>query len=95
MLYIEVTDITYAEEILNAAGFDIFVDSSDYWAAQFGPSVVGTATIMMPVTAGNFYVLFVNPADIDGEGYSVINGTISYKIWSTVDFELEEVSVGQ
>ena len=95
MLYIEVTDITYAEEILNAAGFDISVDSSDYWATQFGASVVGTATIMMPVTAGNFYVLFVNPADIDGEDCSVINGTISYKIWSTVECELKEVSIGQ
>ena len=95
MLYIEVTDITYAEEILNAAGFDIFVDSSDYWAAQFGPSVVGTATIMMPVTAGNHYVIFVNPADIDGEDYSVINGTITYKIWSTVECDLEEVSIGE
>ena len=95
MLYIEVTDITYAEEILNAAGFDVYVDSSDYWAREFGASVVGTATIMMPVTAGNFYALFVNPADIDGEDYSVINGTISYKIWSTVECELQEVSVGE
>lgn len=56
---------------------------------------MGTATIMMPVTAGNFYVLFVNPADIDGEGYSAINGTISYKIWSSVECELKEVSIGQ
>ena len=95
ILYIQVTDITWAEEVLNEKGFHIGVESSDYWERELDAQAVGTLTVVLPVKAGIDYILFVNPADINDEVCTVINGTISYKIWSTVDFELEEVSVGE
>lgn len=95
ILYIQVTDITWAEEILNEKGFHIGVESSNYWERELDAQAVGPQTVILPVKAGIDYILFVNPADLDAEGCTVINGTISYKIWSTVECELKEVSIGE
>ena len=95
-LYIQVTNVTYSEDITDEAGFRVEFQSPDYWLSQMEDIiVVGTGTVMVPVSAGDQLVVYVNPADISADGSELIHGTITYKIWSTVECELEEVQLGE
>lgn len=92
-IYIEVTDITFDDEIYGEGGFCIAFDGS-YWIWQMDDiSKVGPGVVMVSIPAGEDMVVAVNPADI-GEDYADwVYGTISYKIWSDVECELVQGSV--
>ena len=95
-LYIQVTNVTYSEDINDEAGFRVEFQYPDYWLGQMEDiDVVGTGTVMVPVSAGDQLVVYVNPADISADGSELIHGTITYKIWSTMECELEEVQLGE
>ena len=94
-IYIEVTDVTFEDELYGQGGFCIAFDGS-YWVYQWDEVYkVGTGVVMIPVPADENVVLFVNPADINDEGFDWAYGTISYKIWSDVDCELVQGSTGE
>ena len=56
---------------------------------------VGTGTVMIPVSAGEDVILFVNPADVCEDYVDSVFGTISYKVWSDVECELVQGGIGE
>ena len=94
-LYIEVTDVTFDYELCGKGGFCIEFEGS-YWVMQWDAVYkVGTGTVMIPVSAGEDVILFVNPADVCEDYVDSVYGTISYKVWSDVECELVQGGVGE
>ena len=94
-LYIEVTDVTFENELDGQGGFCIEFEGS-YWVMQWDAVYkVGTGTVMIPVSAGEDVILFVNPADVCEDYVDSVYGTISYKVWSDVECELVQGGVGE
>ena len=94
-LYIEVTDVTFEYESAGKGGFCIEFEGS-YWVMQWDVVYkVGTGTVMIPVSAGEDVILFVNPADVCEDYVDSVNGTISYKVWSDVECELVQGGIGE
>ena len=94
-IFIEVTDVTFEDEIYGQGGFCIDFDGS-WWVYQWEDVYkVGTGVVMIPVSANEDVICFVNPADISGNEIDFAYGTISYKIWSDVDCELVQGSAGE
>ena len=94
-LYIEVTDVTFDYELCGKGGFCIEFEGS-YWVMQWDAVYkVGTGTVMIPVSAGEDVILFVNPADVCEDYVDSVFGTISYKVWSDVECELVQGGIGE
>ena len=94
-LYVQVTDVTYEYETVGQGGFCIEFEGS-YWVLQWDAVYkVGNGTVMIPVSAGEDVILFVNPADIGEDFVDSVYGTISYKVWSDVECELVQGSIGE
>ena len=94
-LYIEVTDVTFEYESAGKGGFCIEFEGS-YWVMQWDAVYkVGTGTVMIPVSAGEDVILFVNPADVCEDYVDSVYGTISYKVWSDVECELVQGGIGE
>ena len=94
-IFIEVTDVTFEDEIYGQGGFCISFDGS-YWVYQWEEVYkVGTGIVMIPVSANEDVICFVNPADIYGNEFDFVRGTISYKVWSDVECELVQGSAGE
>ena len=94
-LYIEVTDVTFEYESAGKGGFCIEFEGS-YWVMQWDAVYkVGTGTVMIPVSAGEDVILFVNPADVCEDYVDSVFGTISYKVWSDVECELVQGGIGE
>ena len=94
-LYVQVTDVTYEYETVGQGGFCIDFEGS-YWVYQWEEVYkVGTGIVMIPVSANEDVILFVNPADIGEDFVDSVYGTISYKVWSDVECELVQGSIGE
>ena len=94
-LYIEVTDVTFEYESAGKGGFCIEFEGS-YWVMQWDAVYkVGTGTVMIPVSAGEDVILFVNPAEVCEDYVDSVYGTISYKVWSDVECELVQGGIGE
>lgn len=94
-LYIEVTDVTFEYELDGQGGFCIEFEGS-YWVMQWDDVYkVGTGTVMIPISAGENVIPFVNPADVCEDYVDSVYGTISYKVWSDVECELVQGGLGE